>query len=287
MIDLHTHTNASDGTYDFGELVREAERVKLKALAVTDHDTVKSASLIKSTKSAVKLIPGIELTVYDEIGYEDIHMLGLFIDPDEGRLSKKLTQLEQDRIGQKLATVEKLRELGYDITFDEVKTEAAGAVGRPHIAKVLLRKYPDEFDSISAVFVKLLGRGKKAYLPRERGIGLEEAVALVHGAGGIAVIAHPDVYPYKPEKLLSDFKSAEGDGVEVYYDYIKNRPEIEATKAENDRIIGRYRALAGELGLLESGGSDFHGATKGQKLGEFGAPDGILAKLEASARKPL
>ncbi len=288
MIDLHTHTTASDGTSTFEELVREAERAKLKALAITDHDNVLSAGRIPGTKSAVGLIPGIELTIYDsELGYDDVHMLGLFIDPENGKLADKLGKLGREREGQKNATVRRLRELGYDITFEEVRAEAKGTVGRPHIAKVLMRKHPDEFDSISAVFIKLLARGRKAYVGRESGVGLKEAASLVHGAGGVAVMAHPDIYPYRPEKLLADFKESGGDGVEVYYDYIRNRPEEKITENENKKIMERYRSLASELDLLESGGSDFHGATKGQRLGEFGAPDSLLGPLRAASRKPL
>jgi predicted metal-dependent phosphoesterase TrpH len=289
MIDLHTHTNASDGTLSLEELVREAGRAGLKAVAVTDHDTLASAKMIVESKRAqLELIPGIELTVYDdELGYEDIHVLGLFIDPHNPALSRALEELGRERESQKMATVERLRGLGYSITFDEVRAEARGAIGRPHIAKVLLRRYPDEFDSISMVFVKLLGRGKKAYLPRERGIGFREAASLLHGAGGLAVLAHPDVYPYDPRKMLVDFKSAGGDGVEVHYDYIRNRPEIPITAKENSMLIEKYHGLAEELGLLESGGSDFHGATKGQKLGESGAPDRLLPPLRAALGKPL
>lgn len=281
MIDLHTHTTASDGTLSFRELVTEAARVSLKAIAVTDHDNIGSAAKIPRTESTVELIPGIELTVYDsEFGYDDVHVLGLFIDTENRKLAGKLETLAHERERQKIATVEKLRELGYDITFEEVRAEAENVVGRPHIAKVLLRKHPDEFDSISAVFVKLLARGKKAYLGRESGVGLREAASLIHVAGGVAVMAHPDIYPYRPEKLLADFKTSGGDGVEVYYDYIRNRPEQKITESGNRKIMERYSSLASELGLLESGGSDFHGATKGQRLGEFGAPDTVLDALK-------
>lgn len=288
MIDLHTHTTASDGTSSFEELVRAAERAGLTAVAVTDHDNIGSARKIPGARSTVRLIPGIELTIYDDgLGYSDIHVLGLFIDPSDKKLARALARLGRQRESQKIATVEKLRELGYDITFSEVKAEAEGVVGRPHIAKVLLRKHPDEFDSISMVFVKLLGRGKKAYLERKDKLGLRDAVGLIHGAGGLAVLAHPDVYGYLPDKLLSDFKAEGGDAVETYYDYILNRPEVKITREENDALIGKYRKLAAGCGLLESGGSDFHGKTKGQALGRFGAPDDLLPKLESALRKPL
>jgi hypothetical protein len=288
MIDLHTHTTASDGTSTFEELVTEAERVNLKAIAITDHDNILSAKKIPGAKSSVELIPGIEITVFDdEFGYKDIHVLGLFIDVKNKKLNAKLAQLAREREKQKIATVEKLRELGYDITFEDVKSEAKGVIGRPHIAKALLRKHADEFDSISMIFVKLLARGEKAYVNREAGFSLRETITLIRESSGISILAHPDICGYDPKKLLSDFKSCGGNGVEVYYDYITNRPDVKITESENKRITGRYRALAGEFGLLESGGSDFHGENKGQVLGRFGAPDGILPKLKSALRKPL
>ncbi len=287
MIDLHTHTSASDGTLSLRELVAEAKRVKLRALAVTDHDTVASASRI-GKPGGIRLIPGIELTVFDErLGYEDIHVLGLFIDCKEKRLRAKLGSLGKAREKQKRATVRILRELGYGITFAEVRAEAAGSVGRPHIARVLMRKHPAEFPSISSVFDKLLSRGKKAYVGRDAGFGLKEAISLIRGAGGLSFVAHPLLYPYDSEELLADFKECGGDGIESYYDYRSNRPSVRITKRENEKIIRRYSSLACDLGLLECGGSDFHGANKGHKLGSFGAPDGVLDPLEQALRKPF
>ncbi len=287
MIDLHAHTTASDGTSSFDELVAQAARAGLKAIAVTDHDNVRSAGLITG-KEALETIPGVELSVFDrEKNYMDVHVLGLFIDPKHKTLNTKLETLQAEREAQKRETVEKLRELGYEITFDEARAEAKGVVGRPHIARVLLRKYPKEFASLASVFGKLLGRGKPAYVEREAGFTLDEAVRLVHGAGGLAILAHPFVYPYDAGKLLADFRALGGDGVETYYDYIRNRPEAKTTRAQNAKLIARARGLAAGCGLLESGGSDFHGANKGQKLGEFGAPDGLLRKLKAAAGKPF
>ncbi|MEW6036015.1 MAG: PHP domain-containing protein [Candidatus Micrarchaeota archaeon] len=280
MIDLHAHTTASDGTLGFDELVTEAARAGLRAIAITDHDNVCSAGLITGNEP-LEVIAGVELSVFDrERGYMDVHVLGLFIDPKHKTLNSKLDTLQAEREAQKRETVEKLRELGYEITFEEVKAEAKGVAGRPHIARVLLRKYPKEFASLASVFDKLLGRGKPAYIEREAGFSLSEAVRLVHGAGGLAVLAHPFVYPYDAEKLLRDFKGAGGDGVETYYDYIKNRPEVKTTKTQNSKLTTLARKLAAGCGLLESGGSDFHGANKGQELGQFGAPDWILDRLK-------
>lgn len=258
--------------------------MKLKAIAITDHDNVRSAMLINGDEP-IETIAGVELSVFDKnAGYVDIHILGLFIDPK--KISGRLEELEREREKQKMATVEKLQSLGYSITFDEVKKKAKGAVGRPHIAKVLLEKYPNDFSSIADVFSKLLGTGKKAYVEREVGFALEEAVSLIRKAGGLSFIAHPLLYPYDAEKLLSDFKKLGGDGVETYYDYIVNRPQVKITREENMDMYRKVHALASELSLLKSGGSDFHGETKGQTLGKFGVPDRILEDLKA-ARKHL
>jgi len=284
MIDLHTHTTASDGSLTFDELISEAERAGLRALAITDHDNIRSAAKITG-REPLEAIPGVELSVFDkELGYMDIHVLGLFINPKHKALNSKLRALEQARTGQKKASVAKLRELGYDIRFEEVRAKAKGAVGRPHIARVLVEKYPEEFPSIEQAFAKLLGRGKPAYVERDVGFGLAEAVGLIHDAGGLSFLCHPFVYPYDSEKLAADFKRLGGDGVEVYYDYMTNSPECKIGGKENEKLIERYHELAGRLGMLESGGSDFHGPDKGHSLGKFPVPDELLERIKAVRR---
>jgi predicted metal-dependent phosphoesterase TrpH len=287
MLDLHTHTTASDGSFSLEELVKAAKKAGLKAIAITDHDNIRSAKRIRAS-TGIEVIPGVELTVYDyALGYRDIHVLGLFINPKDKTLNSKLARLEKEREAQKKATVARLVKLGYRITFAEVKKKAKGVVGRPHIAMVLKEKYPEEFHSVGEVFAKLLGRGKPAYLERRTGFGLGQAIALIHGAGGIAVLAHPFIYPYKPAKLAADFRRLGGDGMETHYDYATNQPEKRHSLAENGRLIAKGSSLAKSLGLLQSGGSDFHGANKGQVLGCFGAPDALLAPLKSARRKPL
>ncbi len=287
MIDLHAHTTASDGSLTFEELVAEAARGGLRALAITDHDNVQSARRITG-REPLEVIPGIELSVFDHaLGYEDVHVIGLFIDPENETLSSKLDSL--GRVEQKKATVAKLNELGYKITFDEVKAKSQGVVGRPHIAMALMEKYPQEFPKMVDVFNKLLGRGRPACIGRESGFGLGEAISLIHAAGGLAILCHPFIYPYDPEKLAREFKALGGDGIEVYYDYAANRPSVPTTGEENARLVSRAKAIAAGLGLLESGGSDFHGKGKRgyQRLGLFGAPDGVLDALRAAGGKPL
>jgi hypothetical protein len=285
VIDLHAHTTASDGSLSLRNLVAAAKKAGLKAIAITDHDTVLGAKKTSAIErgSAMEFIPGVELSVYDRrLGYADIHVLGLYIDPENRKLCKKLAWLAGQREAQKKATVAKLRKLGYEITFAAVRTKARGVVGRPHIAMALAEKYPKEFRSLGDVFAKLLGRGRPAYLERKTGFGLAEAISLIHDAGGLAFLAHPFVYQYDKKKIAADFRRLGGDGLETHYDYVTNQPEVKRTAKENARLVSRASALASELGLLQSGGSDFHGTVKRQKLGKFGAPDAFLVRIKAA-----
>ncbi|MFH0884592.1 MAG: PHP domain-containing protein [Candidatus Micrarchaeota archaeon] len=284
MIDLHAHTNASDGTLSFEELIAEAARGGLKALAITDHDNVQSAIRITG-REPLEVIPGIEISVFDHsLGYEDIHVIGLFIDPKSKSLNSKLDLLGREE--QKKATVAKLNELGYKITYAEVKAKSEGVVGRPHIAMVLMEKYPAEFPKMADAFNKLLGRGKPACIGRESGFGLGEAISLIHEARGLSFLCHPFIYPYDADRLVAGFKRQGGDGLEVYYDYQANRPGVPITTAENKHLIKQAKALAAKNGLVESGGSDFHGKGKRghQRLGVFGAPDEVLARIKSGLK---
>jgi len=274
MIDLHLHTDASDGAFSLQELVRKAEAAGLSAIAITDHDTVKSAKQIKKLKAEIEVIPGIEISVYDDKrDYIDIHVLGLFIDPQDARLLKTLDRLKKEREDQKQAIVEKLNELGYTISYGDAKKHARGSLGRPHIAQALMEKYPDEFPTMPEVFNKLLDQGKPAYKPRKDFFCLNEAINLIHGARGLAILAHPVIYKYDLEKLLTDFKGLGGDGIESYYDYSGN---YDFDKEQNQTIAKKLHSLAKRFGFLESGGSDFHNAEWGILLGKLDVPDAIL-----------
>jgi predicted metal-dependent phosphoesterase TrpH len=287
MIDLHTHTDASDGSLSFGQLVNEARRAGLKAIAVTDHDNVESAKKITG-REPLEVIPGVELSVFDhKLGYEDVHVLGLFINPKHRTLNSKLAVLIRQREEQKREMIAILNGLGYEITFDEVSALAKWGVGRPHIARLLVSKYPSDFPTVQDAFDKLLGTGRPAYTIRKNGFGLGEAISIIRQAGGISVLAHPLLYPYDADKLVSDFKRLGGTALETYYDYATNAPrrgnELGGLKGLRRKAV----LLAKRHGLLESGGSDFHGESKAQKLGAFGAPDARLPALKSAAAKAL
>jgi predicted metal-dependent phosphoesterase TrpH len=214
----------------------------------------------------------------------DIHILGLGIDPRHGILTTRLKGIAASREAQKKETISKIKSMGYDITFEEVKAKAKGSIGRPHIAKALSEKYPQEFPSLQSVFDRLIGNDKPAYVDRRIGFSLQEAVSLIHSACGVAFLAHPLVYKYDIDQLIADFEYADGDGIEVYYDYKTNRPENQLTETQNEDLIAHAHALAAVGGFIMSGGSDFHGESKGQRIGAFGAPDELLNKIKAATQ---
>jgi hypothetical protein len=285
MIDLHTHTRASDGIYSARELAQMAKQAGLSAIAITDHDTLDSAKeAIGIHDSGIEIVPGIEISVYDRaLGYTDIHVLGLLIDPNELGINSAIKRMHEQRQEQKIAIIEKLKGFGFQITFDEVKAMAPGSVGRPHIARVLLEKYPEKFEGISDVFKKYLDRGKPAFVTRKEDIGLKEAIGIVHEAGGIAVLAHPVIYEYEENKLIDDFISLGGDGIETVYDYASNYSWKGFNEENNMLIRKRMERKADALDILQSGGSDFHGPKKGAPLGKLDIPDRFLEAMKDKA----
>ncbi|MFH1393913.1 MAG: PHP domain-containing protein [Candidatus Micrarchaeota archaeon] len=283
MIDFHLHTNASDGVYTLEEVVSRAEAASLSAIAITDHDTIKSARRINELKPKIEVVPGIEISVYDnKRDYIDLHVLGFFLDTKSPKLQSTLERLKRDRESQKKAIISRLNELGYDITYEEAKAKAGGSVGRPHIAKVLIDKYPDEFKVVPDVFGKLLDQGKPAFQGRTAFFCLDDAINMVHDAGGLAFLAHPEFYRYKLGKLLEDFKGLGGDGIESVYDYARNYAWKGYSEKDNERIKGKLRGLAKEMDFLETGGSDMHGPNKGAPLGTLEVPDEFLERMRAS-----
>lgn len=283
MIDLHTHTNASDGLLSLEELVLQAEKAGLKALAITDHDTIQNAKRIPEIQpsTSIELIPGIEISVYDnKLEYIDLHVVGLFLDTTNKDLISTLEVLEKQREEQKKRIIEKLNQLGYAITYEQARAKAKGSFGRPHIAKVLIETYPDEFPTIADVFDKLLDQGKPGFMDRTAFFRLDQAIDLIHNANGVAILAHPDVYKYHKDKLLKDFKRLGGDGIETIYDYANNYSRKGYSIENNQRIINELQQKAKELGFLESGGSDFHGPKKGAPLGSLNIPYEFLEKMK-------
>jgi len=244
-IDLHVHTNASDGKYPPAELVALAARNGLGLLAITDHDTV--SGIIPSLDAArafpdLKIIPGVEISSHAP--GSEVHMLGYFIDINNPELLKQLAELGDSRQDRARAIVEKLRGLGLDISMARVQQIAGdGSIGRPHIAQALMEK--GYVSSFQEVFTKYLGQGGPAYVERIK-LTPDEAVKLILKSGGLPVLAHPSTVN-DAETVISRLAVGGLVGMECYYkDYTDEQRRDMVSLAQ------RYK-------LIATGGSDFHG----------------------------
>jgi len=273
MVDLHTHSTASDGTFSPRELVFLAKKVGLKALALTDHDTIDGLPEAYQTakEEGLPFLCGVEISVkFDGPGH--FHLLGYFLEPPE-ELKEVLDKLKTARAERNKKMVEKLRELGIDITLEELKSLASGEIGRPHFAYLLVKK--GYVRSIEEAFERYLKKGAPAYYPKAL-LTEEEAISAIKKAKGIPVLAHPITLKLSDEALKSyliRLKELGLMGVEVYYS--------EHTK-EYTKFLER---LADELALIKTGGSDFHGQNKpdiklGLGFGNLRIPDECYHELK-------
>ncbi|MBT8764496.1 PHP domain-containing protein [Desulfohalobiaceae bacterium Ax17] len=273
-IDLHTHSTASDGTLTPTELVRLAKKQGLKAIALTDHDTIRGlASALQAGKElGLEVIPGCELSV----DYPDgiMHILGLWLRPEAEQLDAALRSLQAKRNKRNELMIAKLQDLGLDITYAEVKELAGGgSVGRPHLAQVLMKK--GIVPSIQEAFNKYLGPRGSAYVPKQK-LTPEEAISLLKKEQATVILAHPfslNLHLPALEKELVQLKKLGLDGVEVLYS--EHTPDQTAA----------YLYLCQELDLLVSGGSDFHGTIKphialGTGKGNLDIPYSLLEKIK-------
>jgi predicted metal-dependent phosphoesterase TrpH len=250
-VDFHSHTTASDGLFAPKAVVRLAESAGLAAVGITDHDTVAGVkeAIAEGDKRGVTVVPGVEISTLWQ--GKEIHMLGLFIIPDNPYLLKKLEEQRNTRKVRNRMIIENLNRLGISITMEEVMEKKRGKggdvnVGRPHIAEVLIDK--GIVHSMDEAFDQYLGRGGKAYATPDR-ISPLEAIDLIHTSGGAAVLAHPGLY--EQDDLIPLLVSKGLDGIEV------NHPDhTEAAKE-------KYQAMAEKYGLIATAGSDFHGERNG------------------------
>ena len=278
-VDLHVHTNASDGKFSPTEIVSMAKKAGLKAIAIADHDTTDGidAFMEAGRKEGIKTISGCEFEINEkERGFFEIHILGLFIDHQSPIIKKIIEETTEERIRNKKEVIAKLNSLGYKITFEEVLKETRSEIGRPHIARVLIKKYPDKFKTIGEVFEKLLGTGKPGFVPRKVFISFKEIIDAIHEAGGIAVLAHP-FYNKNPFEVIDYFIENGGDAVETIYPYAEHAPE----KDFFENGINELKQKMLEKGVLESGGSDYHGTKTGEPvLGEMNIPYIFVEKMK-------
>jgi 3',5'-nucleoside bisphosphate phosphatase len=252
FIDLHTHSNASDGTLPPGELVRLAKERGLRALALTDHDTIDglARAVAAGQEVGIEVIPGVEISAKHPGG--SMHILGYFLDYESEILGQRLAVLKQARKDRNPQIIAKLRDRGIPITMEQVEgISGGGQVGRPHIARALYEL--GQVRSIQEAFDIYLGNNGIAYVSKFR-FPPEEAIAMIRDAGGIAALAHPFTLGLNTAEtlrpLLKNLMALGLAGVECYYP--EHSPDQEAL----------YLSLARELGLLLTGGSDFHGDNK-------------------------
>lgn len=278
-IDLHTHSTTSDGTYTPTELVNYAFKKGLSAIALTDHDTVDG---IKEAQNAAKklqeeghsftLIPGVEISA----GFmsRDIHILGLYIDPENEKLRKTLAKAvaERDERNEKMAA--NLRAIGFEIYVEEMKADDPNSIiTRAHFAKMMVKK--GYCSTINDVFKKYLDNDKPCYVKREY-ISPEDTIALIRQAGGVPVLAHPLLYHLSQPEIEALVKRLKGAGLEG----------IEAIYSNNISNEEAYvRSLAHHFDLAITGGSDFHGSVKpdidlGVGRGNLKIPEELLIELK-------
>lgn len=276
-LDLHLHTTHSDGSFTPTEVINLAWKAGVTALAITDHDI--TTGILEATtageKHGIDVIPGIEISSI--LGDSELHILGYFLDYQDTRLNERLARLRESRHRRNPKIIERLQAAGIEITYEEVRTLAGtDSVGRPHIARVLMEK--GVVASAKEAFDLWLADGRPAYVPRELPTP-SEAMQWIREAKGLPVLAHP-TWVKTTEGTLTDLlrrlKTDGLDGVEVHY------------STHTPRQTRQYLALAKQLDLLVTGGSDFHGLTKpdievGVGKGALHVPSELLDKLRNTA----
>ena len=278
LIDLHTHTNASDGTDSPSELIDKAINRGINILALTDHDTTRgwseasSALLNHSSQSSMKLVLGAEISCQDENGIS-IHMLGLLFDPDYQPLYEVLERTRENRHSRMERIIARLNEAGIDITLEEVNAQRKGdaTLGRPHLADALVAR--GHVASRDEAFAALLHNKSKFYINHYSPSPVE-TIKLIKAAGGVAVIAHPLASQRGRTismDLFDSLISAGLDGIEV-----DHRDHSESEKSELLRF-----AIENEL--IVTGSSDYHGTGKLNQLAEYTTHPRQWEALEARA----
>jgi predicted metal-dependent phosphoesterase TrpH len=269
-VDLQLHSTASDGTDSPTALVQLAAARGVRVLAVTDHDSLLGVdeAMVAGRAVGVWVVPALEFSTRSERDrdYADINILAYGIDPHHPQLGELLQRVIDSRIEQKIRQIERLQGYGLDVPVDEVLASAEGVPGRIHIARVAIARNPQRFSSIQDVFAQYLAPDAphSTYVTRTFSLRVEDAIEATHAAGGIAVLAHPGCYPRvrDVDDAVRRMKEAGLDGLEVNYTYAQNRGHYGASPAEVTALIDHFGALAKRLGLLLTGGSDYHGTSK-------------------------
>lgn len=281
LIDLHTHSLASDGSDRPAELIRNAAAAGLSAVALTDHDTLAGIpeAAEEAQKIGIRFIPGIEIAVQDDFG--ELHLVGLWMPPEPSRrMCGALDILRANRRSRNQAMLDVLEKLGMPLSLDEVRSiSGGGAVGRPHIALAMCRK--GYAGSRKEVFEHYIGWGKKAFVPRVLSTP-EEGIGLLRDEGATVCLAHPCLFSgmtrERLDDTLSQFRAYGLSALEAYH------------SAHDPGRVRLCVELAAKHNLLLSGGSDYHGANKegialGKGQGRLRIPLHLLEKMEEHRRK--
>ncbi len=261
------HSTASDGVYSPPEVVQLALTHQLDVIALTDHDNTNGVAAARQAAASTPLtvIAGVELSAEDDT--HDVHILGYFINVDDAPFQTALVEMREARAGRAQQIVAKLAALGVAISLERVHQLAGtGAIGRPHIAQAMLEK--GYVRTLQEAFDRYIDNRGPAYVPRFQ-LAPRRAISLIHGAGGLAVLAHPS--KYKGYEAVLRALVPEGlDGVEVYY------PD------HSPALIEHLSALAREFNLVMTGGSDFHRreGDGSARVGSVKLPPEVLPNLE-------
>ncbi|MFO7860433.1 MAG: PHP domain-containing protein [Desulfosalsimonas sp.] len=278
-IDLHIHSNASDGSLAPAQILSQAAVCGLAAISITDHDTVagvKTALQIKLSQGPA-FISGVEISAEFPPGFNasgSMHLLGYGFDPYNQPLAELLEKQQQSRARRNPRILEKLADLGIDIHMADIAAEARkNEIARPHIAAHMVKN--GYAASIDDAFDRFLAKGQPAYVDRFR-IKPEEAIFHIHQSGGVAVLAHPGLLVFELggelEKLVAGLAAMGLDGLEAYY------------SSHSPRQTAAFEAIAEKYDLLLTGGSDFHGDINpeirmGKGAGDLHVPYEIFVRL--------
>lgn len=273
--DLHTHSTFSDGTATPAENVRLAIERGLEGIAVTDHDTTAgyADAFAAAEGTPLRIVPGIEFSA--EYDGASLHVLAYWADPEHPGLRDELRRLSDSRFRRGELMVEKLQELGYDVSFERVRAIAGDdLIARPHVAQAMVEAgiVPTERDA----FDRFISDGGIAYVPKHA-LAPMDALALIRDARGVCVLAHPGMWRGEdavPEALIERMAGAGMAGLEV------DHPDHDAEQRAS------YRRLAERLGLVPTGASDCHGERYGFRLGICTTPADLVDELQTRAPHP-
>ncbi len=266
--DLHIHSTHSDGSWSVKQLISAYAKLNFKAISITDHDNLDAFTEghLYAKEKGLELILGVEISTYEQ--GRAIHILGYYVDSQNQKLKDVLKTLQESRSTLMKEMVSELQKIGLDIPLNLVLEEAQGSsLGRPHLAKVLVKL--NYVKNTTEAFEKYLTQPVILNIPRYR-LTPEEGIKLIHQAGGVAVLAHP--HRNNTDEIIPRLADFGLDGIEVFIKAGRN------TKA----VRKKYKKLADKLGLLYSGGSDFHG-NYGSFVGEVELPYECVEKLKAKA----